>query len=66
LGGGATEDWKAELFDLRGKGIATATGRAGSPLILPQPAESGLYLIRATTPTRSWVRTVPSGFSAGR
>jgi hypothetical protein len=56
LGGGPAEDWKVELFDLRGKGIAAASGRAGSPLTLSQPTESGIYLIRAATPTRSWVR----------
>jgi hypothetical protein len=61
LAAGATEDWKAELLDLRGKAIATAAGRAGSALTLSQPRESGLYLIRAATPTHTWVRKVSLG-----
>jgi hypothetical protein len=58
MGAGASEDWKAELFDLRGAGLATATGRAGTSLTLAHPGKSGTYLIRAATPTRSWVRKV--------
>lgn len=65
IGGGASEDWKAELFDLRGSALAAATGRAGGSLILPQPKQSGAYLIRAATPTRSWVRKVSLGSPTG-
>jgi hypothetical protein len=64
LAEGASEDWKAELFDLRGTVLATAAGRAGSALTLAQPKEGGLYLIRATTPRHSWVRKVSLGKSA--
>jgi len=58
LGGGASEDWKADLLDLRGMALATAAGRAGRALILAQPREPGIYVIRAATSTRSWVREV--------
>lgn len=66
LGGNAAEEWKAELFDLRGTAIASATARAGSPLALAQPRESGAYIVRAATPTRSWVRMVSLGSSENR
>jgi hypothetical protein len=61
LAEGNAEDWKAELLDLRGTVLGTAAGRAGSALTLAQPGESGLYLIRATTPKHSWVRKVSLG-----
>lgn len=63
LEGGASEAWKAELFDLRGKGVAAAAGRTGGPLILPQPRERGTYLLRASTARGSWIRKVSVGLS---
>jgi hypothetical protein len=58
LDGGISGNLKAELLDLRGMSLATATGRADGSLVLAHPRESGAYLIRASTTTRSWVRKV--------
>jgi hypothetical protein len=63
LADGISEAWKAELYDLRGTALATASGRAGSALTLAQPRESGLYLIRAATPKHAWTRKVYLGKS---
>ncbi|MBW8890354.1 MAG: carbohydrate binding domain-containing protein [Fibrobacteres bacterium] len=65
LGGGVSEDWKAELLDLRGMTLATAAGRAGRALTLAQPRDPGIYLVRAATSTRSWVRKVFLGKNSG-
>jgi hypothetical protein len=58
LGEGAAEDWKAELVDLRGITLASATGRGNGSLSLALPEKSGAYFVRASTSTRSWVRRV--------
>ena len=58
LGGIASENWKAELLDLRGTTVASATGRADGSLRLARPGKSGVYFVRAGTPTHSWVRKV--------
>jgi hypothetical protein len=58
LGAGSFEAWRAELFDLRGMRLASATGPAGGSLRLALPRKAGAYFIRAHTPTHSWVRKV--------
>jgi hypothetical protein len=58
LGNNPSGNWKAELVDLRGTILASATGRADGMLNLAHPGKSGAYFIRASTPTRSWVRKV--------
>lgn len=54
---GILGDVKAELFDLRGTSLATASGRA-EELLLDLPKKSGTYIVRASTPTRAWVRQI--------
>jgi hypothetical protein len=56
---GVSENWKAELLDLRGISLASAMGGTDGSLRLALPGKNGTYLIRASTPTRSWVRKVP-------
>ena len=58
LGAGFSEKWKAELLDLRGVSLASATVGSDGSLRLAQPAKTGTYLVRASTSTRSWVRKV--------
>ncbi len=58
LGGNLSENWKAELLDLRGVSLASATGRTDGTLNLALPKKNGTYLIRANTATHSWVRKV--------
>lgn len=58
LDAAAHEGWKAELFDLRGKLRASASGRADGTALLPHPREAGTYFIRARTATQSWMRKV--------
>jgi hypothetical protein len=58
LGADAVENWNAELFDLKGSRIASSAARAEGSLRLALPGKSGTYLVRARTPTRSWVRKV--------
>lgn len=58
LGAAAGEGWKAELFDLKGTSVASSTARAEGTLRMALPRKSGTYLVRASTPTRSWVRKV--------
>lgn len=58
LGANAPESWKAELVDLRGKTIASANGKADASLSLAHPEKSGVYFVRASAGTRSWVRKV--------
>lgn len=49
---------KAELLDMRGKSLATATGNAETSLRLARPALGGVYFVRASTRTHAWVRKV--------
>jgi hypothetical protein len=58
LDGGFPANVKAELFDLRGTSLATASGRADGSLLLDLPRKSGAYVVRASTPTRAWVRQI--------
>lgn len=55
---GITENVKAELFDMRGTSLATAMGRADGSLKLAHPGKSGTYVVRASTATRAWFRTI--------
>jgi hypothetical protein len=58
LGGRVSENWKAELLDLRGVTIASAKGRTDGSLTLARPGKAGTYVLRAGTRTHSWVRKV--------
>lgn len=58
LDGGFPGNVKAELFDLRGTSLATASGRADGSLLLDLPRKSGAYVVRASTATRAWVRQI--------
>lgn len=58
LEGKVPEGLEAELFDLGGARLASAAGRTDGPLLLTLPRESGTYLVRARTATRSWVRKI--------
>jgi hypothetical protein len=58
LDGGFPGNVKAELFDLRGTSLATASGKADGSLLLDLPRKSGSYIVHASTPTRAWVRKV--------
>jgi hypothetical protein len=57
LGAKVTGSWNAELVDLQGNSIASATGSNGS-LVLAQPAQSGVYFVRAKSQNRAWVKKV--------
>jgi hypothetical protein len=56
--GDVSGNWKAELVDLRGMTLASAAGQAAGSVRLAQPKKSGVYFVRATTSTRSWVQKV--------
>jgi hypothetical protein len=56
--GSVSGAWKADLLDLRGTSVATAAGKADGSARLALPKKGGAYFVRASTPTRSWVRKV--------
>ena len=56
--GNVSGSLKAEVLDLRGTSLASATGSAEGSMRLALPKESGTYFIRAQTRTHSWVRAV--------
>lgn len=58
LARGTSENWTAELVDLRGTSLAVATGRADGALRLALPRESGAYVVRAKSGTKAWVRKI--------
>jgi hypothetical protein len=55
LDGGVSENWKAELVNLRGVSLASAKGRADGALNLALPKETGTYFVIAKTSTRTFV-----------
>ncbi len=58
LGTGVSGAWKAELVDLRGAVLSTATGSGEGALRLAAPREGGAYIVRVSAGTRAWVRKV--------
>lgn len=57
LGKGMPGAWKADLLDVRGKVLASASSGAEGSARLKRPG-AGMYVVRASTPTRAWVRKV--------
>jgi hypothetical protein len=55
LDGGLSENWKAELVNLRGVSLASAKGRADGSLTLALPKETGTYFVVAKTANRTFV-----------
>jgi hypothetical protein len=57
LEGRVSGDVQAELIDLRGTILATASGGAES-ILLDLPGKTGTYVVLARTATRAWVRRI--------